>query len=286
MNASFKKICYDNHPAYNLHHTTGMNAEMSTIDHLHLGGDHMMFYFLHGSGQVKAEGKTYQFSDGDVVILSATELFHCMVDKDVYHERIVLHINEAFLKEFSSDISGLLDIFKEREPGSGNLIPADAVQSTGLAMVMEEMLKLAQRNGTYRDVMIICQIVKALSLLEGIGGHVAGGRELTENPLVDKVIGYINRNYHKDITMESMAEEFNISSSYMSHLFKEHTGLPLWKYVILRRIQQFNLLTEQGWSIEAACYKVGFKNYSNFFRLYRKYMGMSPAQFRRNKGAL
>lgn len=284
MNASFKKICYDNHPAYNLNHTTGMNAEMSTIDHLHLGGDHMIFYFLHGSGQVKAEGKTYHFSDGDVVILGATELFHCMVDKDVYHERIVLHINEAFLKEFSSDVSGLLDIFKEREPGSGNLIPADVARSTGLAAAMEEMLNLAQRNEKYRDVMIICQIVKALFLLEGIGGHAAGGGELTENPLVNKVIAYINESYHKDITMESMAEEFNISSSYLSHLFKEHTGIPLWKYVTLRRIQQFNLLIEQGWSSEAACYKVGFNNYSNFFRLYRKYMGMSPAQFRRNKG--
>ena len=57
--------------------------------------------------------------------------------------------------------------------------------------------------------------------------------------------------------------------------------MPLWTYVILRRIQRFNELLQQGCAAEEASRRVGFQNYSNFFRLYKKYERMTPAEYKK-----
>ena len=54
-----------------------------------------------------------------------------------------------------------------------------------------------------------------------------------------------------------------------------------WNYVILRRLQRANDWMCQGYSAEEACYRVGFDNYANFFRLYKKHTGISPSQFKK-----
>jgi len=72
-----------------------------------------------------------------------------------------------------------------------------------------------------------------------------------------------------------------MNSSYLSHLFKDRVGMSLWNYVILRRLHRFNDLLQNGCSIEQACYEVGFQNYANFFRLYKKHMGLTPTQYKK-----
>ena len=51
--------------------------------------------------------------------------------------------------------------------------------------------------------------------------------------------------------------------------------------MVYRRIQVFNTMLLQGGTAEENCYKVGFQNYSNFYRLYKKHMGISPSQLKK-----
>ena len=57
-------------------------------------------------------------------------------------------------------------------------------------------------------------------------------------------------------------------------------GIPLHDYLVLRRIHLVNDLIHRGDSITDACFAAGFKNYSNFFRLYKKHTGMTPQEFK------
>ncbi|MBO5069336.1 MAG: helix-turn-helix transcriptional regulator [Roseburia sp.] len=56
----------------------------------------------------------------------------------------------------------------------------------------------------------------------------------------------------------------------------------MWEYLIRRRLVAFNQLVSQNYSLEQASYQVGFHNYPNFYRLYKKYMGFTPAQYKQN----
>ena len=107
------------------------------------------------------------------------------------------------------------------------------------------------------------------------------GENVTENPLIMRVISYIEENYASVTSCKQIAEYFFISQDRLSHLCKECVGLSLWGYVILARIQRFNDLLEQGLPIEKAAYTVGFRSYTNLHRLYKKHMKISPMEYQR-----
>jgi AraC-like DNA-binding protein len=55
-------------------------------------------------------------------------------------------------------------------------------------------------------------------------------------------------------------------------------------YLALRRIHLVNDLIRRGDPITEACFTAGFKNYSNFFRLYKKHTGLTPQEFKNSIG--
>ena len=92
MNSNYTKTLYDYLHGFSLHHTAGPEAGASTLDYLHCNIRNMLIWFIRGTGSIKVEGKHYEIREGDIVLLSPHELYHCTVNSDVYHERIVLYI--------------------------------------------------------------------------------------------------------------------------------------------------------------------------------------------------
>ena len=69
-----------------------------------------------------------------------------------------------------------------------------------------------------------------------------------------------------------------MSREYLCKLFKEGTGFTVNKYISYKRIvlvREYNL---KGMSLAVACEKVGFNDYSAFYRAYHKIMNESPSQ--------
>ena len=102
-----------------------------------------------------------------------------------------------------------------------------------------------------------------------------------DNKIVNNVIAYINQNFQYEISLEEIAKEFYVDKFYISRLFKEYVGVTVWNYVIFRRISAFNDLIRVNTPIEEAYLRVGFLNYSNFFRLYKKHMNMTPSEYKK-----
>lgn len=280
MYTTYKKTLYENRPGYSLNYTVGLAAGDSTLDHPHLCPDYMLFYFIHGSGTIKIEGKHYDIHPGDVFLTNPSELFHCTVNHGEYHQRMVLHINGQFLKTLPCDNSPLFSVFDDRDKGVGNCIPAAVVSAHGLDRQLLQILQLVQNPDPTNDILAICSIAALLAQLNRLPGHKAA-EKVPESSLPEQILLYLNEHFSEKISVSSVAEVFNINQSHLLHLFKEHTGMSLWNYVILRRLHLFNELLRQEHSMEEACYRVGFQNYSNFFRLYKKYMGITPMQFKK-----
>lgn len=285
MEQNFKKVFYNNRPGYSLTHTCGHSAGGSTLNHPHFCPDYMLFYFIHGTGNIKIEGKHYEFHPGDLIITNPSELFHCTIDPNVYHERIVLHISDSFLSNFPYDPKPLFRIFQDRSKGIGNQIPANIVKSNQLDFLFTQILQLLQNNTPETDIEAICKIGILLSTLNRFTKHppVPNTAMQQSDPIIEQVLDYLNAHFTEQISIATVADVFNINESYLSHLFKEHTGMSLWNYVILRRLHKFNSQIKNDLSVEEACYRVGFQNYSNFFRLYKKYMGISPLAYKKQK---
>lgn len=273
----YQKNSYSHSAGFVLHHTIGLGANESTLDYPHTTIHPMLIYFLHGVGTIKIEGNRYDLSEGDAVLLNPGELFHCTVDDEVYHERIVLYFHEAFFQRLPIDTTGLFDPFYNRKKGFGNRISASTLKSSNLSANLIQLLKLVKKHDTSSNLQCFSIVLQSLvSLNQSIPET-----QMNAESHIDSVLAYINAHVAESISIGQIAAEFGMNQSYLSHLFKDRVGMSLWNYVILRRLHRFNDLLQKGRAIEQSCYEVGFQNYSNFFRLYKKHMGITPMQYKK-----
>lgn len=279
MEKHYQKEYYNDLPGFSMRHTVGPNAVDSTTGHLHLNANRMLLYFIQGSGNLVVEDKAHRIQAGDVIITDSTELFHCSIDPGIYHERISFHIDPQFWQKFPCDTDSLFRIFTARRKGEGNLIPANTVESSGLGAALKALFELIQQDSSNRDMLAMSKLIQLLTLLDGLRSTV--DTPPPKESLLHQVLQYLNEHCTEDISVAQVAAVFHLTPSYLAHWFKNCTGLSPWNYVILRRLKRANDLISQGHSAEEACYRVGFDNYANFFRLYKKHTGISPSQFKK-----
>ncbi len=101
--------------------------------------------------------------------------------------------------------------------------------------------------------------------------------------IISKVFEYINRNFNKDITLESVANEVGLSSQYLSKIFKEKCGINFIDYITTKRLEfAENLLKNGVLNIKQVSKMSGYEDSNYFCRIFKKSTGLSPRQFRTN----
>ena len=113
----------------------------------------------------------------------------------------------------------------------------------------------------------------------------------TENDKTVSVIWKIQRqleqNYGEKFTLASLAAEHHISASYLSHLFKRITGYTIIQYLTMCRLSVARkLLSETDLSITEVVYATGFSDCSNFSRLFKREIGCSPMDYKKQEKEL
>ncbi|WP_158301911.1 helix-turn-helix domain-containing protein [Paenibacillus mesophilus] len=100
--------------------------------------------------------------------------------------------------------------------------------------------------------------------------------------IVIRMIDYIDANYMNDLYLEQVASEMNLSAKYISKLFKESTGTNLTEYISIKRIAEAKkLLMSTAMKNDEIAEKVGIVSRSTFFRLFKKYEGITPQDYRK-----
>lgn len=101
------------------------------------------------------------------------------------------------------------------------------------------------------------------------------------NELAEKMKQYIEENYQKNMSLDSIGRHFCITVDYVSHVFKDYYGISPIKYLINVRIRTAKwLLMNTMDSVNEISYKVGYENQAYFSTLFRKEVGVSPVNFR------
>ncbi|MCD7885201.1 MAG: helix-turn-helix domain-containing protein [Lachnospiraceae bacterium] len=97
------------------------------------------------------------------------------------------------------------------------------------------------------------------------------------------LINYIAKNYSQNLTLNSIAAEFNLSVPYLSAFFKEHIGVTFTEYYnILRLNHAVNDMLSLDDSIDTIAHNNGFTDTRTFVRLFRQKYGMLPSVYRKS----
>jgi len=114
--------------------------------------------------------------------------------------------------------------------------------------------------------------------------YVTENKLSQQSHILDKIRHYLDENYSKDISLDTVAEVVNLSTSYLSFIFKEISGKNFVDYVNEFRIEKAKkLLDETSLNIAQIAEKVGYNSANNFSKVFKKYVGISPGQYRKIK---
>lgn len=227
------------------------------------------------------EGEISFFIDGNEVKLEKEDMI--LIPPSVQHaencgkeeyDRIVLWINPWYLNRISSRKTNLSQCFASAEK-RGYLLREEPTMRKKIIALLFELLYETHEKEFGHDIMcdslvqrILIQLNRHLSLDAKKGGMN-----------IQEVVRYINQHYTEEITLNFLANKFFISKFYLSRSFEAATGKSVYQYILQKRMimaRQLLVYGEKPMDIYQVC---GFKQYSNFYRAFKKYYDMSPSMF-------
>lgn len=148
-----------------------------------------------------------------------------------------------------------------------------------LPNIEEAVQKIDTLDELYESVMAI------LSTLEQKLAEVRNQRR--NNVLVSQVRDYLKQHYQDpDLSLNGVSDEFNLSSRYLSRIFKEELGENFIDFIVkLRMSHARHLLLETDLSVQEISEQVGYIHAMSFIRIFKKINGSTPGVYRKNKGA-
>lgn len=90
------------------------------------------------------------------------------------------------------------------------------------------------------------------------------------------VVEYIDANIARNISLDDLAACISVSKSSICHIFKDNMQVSPKQYILQKRMALANSLIRSGISPTVVAIQVGYDNYSNFYRMYRKYFDEAP----------
>lgn len=252
------------------------NNKQSHLPHVH---DNMLelFYVCGGEGQYMVDNRLHPIRKGDIVICNAG----------------VLHGEEPTLvRQIASYSVALTGVQLDGMP-LNCLIDRHTcpVISCGqLDEQVEQIMRLLYLLSadivhlrTVCDNLAYTMVLLTQALVGSRARQQIAARVETPSVLAHRVRQYLDAHYAENLTLHMVADRLHMNAYYLAHIFSEEFGTPPMQYVTKRRIGEAqNLLIHETLPVADIAEHLGYTSVCHFNAMFKKYVGMSPGQYRRS----
>lgn len=234
--------------------------------------------FLSGQVTYTVEGKAYFLTPGDLLLIPHHHIHQPDIGGATY-ERYILWLSPEFL-----GANGLEPCFIRVQQSGFHLIRLGEERTRQLLHCLDQMeqaRKDSQAFGAPLLAKTYC-LQFLIGLNRGSQGNLAAlDREVyRSDPKIEEILAYINDHLPLPMTVQSLAERFYLSPSWLMHRFKEVTGCTLHQYILQKRLILAASLIRDGVPVLKASGQSGFSDYSTFLRAFRTAYHVAPRDLR------
>lgn len=163
----------------------------------------------------------------------------------------------------------------------GYLVRAAVEDSPLMEPLLERHMKWIEQIVETKDFDDLCNVL--MEALDDFMKSIFLQGVNPVSPAVSKALDYIAANYTEAISLEDVAEAAGLSTFRIAHLLKESTGKTALQNIHYLRVQEARRLLETSdLSCTDIAYETGFGDQSYFIKQFRKWMGITPAKYRKS----
>ena len=233
--------------------------------------DYQLYYVASGKVHFYFDGKEKIVTKGNMVLFRPGE-------SQIYN--IYAHDKpETYWVHFTgNEVEDMLNRY-ELPKGKSLFFTGSSFDYQWIFGQMIRELQLMRKN--YEDLLILN--LKNLFLM--INRYLSEGKNAGFQTMdeIEKAVHYFNKNYNKNIVIEDYAEQHLMSPCWFIQNFKRLTKTTPMQYIVSLRITNaMNLFENKDYNVSQIASAVGYDNALYFSRIFKKYTGMSPSEYKKS----
>ncbi|MDR1148089.1 MAG: AraC family transcriptional regulator [Spirochaetaceae bacterium] len=234
----------------------------------HCHAEYELYYFIQGNIERHIEGRWYIMTPESLMLIPANHVHGVSIKTTAMHKRISIHFPPELLDEAERAL--LLEVFH-----SPQLYYSD-LSATRMDFLFQSVMDCKNMDKGLQNAALKHRIISLLTYIFQIYSknlpHASPRDERIQG-----VLRYLNNNLCKPVSLDQLSREFYISKNHLNLIFRRETGTTINQYIRMKRLTQARQEIRNGYTAEEAAYKVGFNDYSNFYRAYKTFFGLMPS---------
>lgn len=234
-------------------------------------------------GTYEIGGRQYKFSENEIIIMPGG-IAHRVSGIDKPGQLYNLSFELKFVWDSSLFHMKYPSMFRDiAKKHNYTLTKSDPAYFEIISLLEKIKAEFSQRKSGFEQMVRIYTMTILLELYRNYCGDTAKGEIDFQNAeYIIKSVDYINQHFSEDLTLADLAAESMLSKNYYGSLFKALNGITPWEYLNSKRIEAAILLiqTDAHSSMLDIARTCGFNNTANFNRIFKKYTGFNPSDYR------
>lgn len=279
LRAEFTKRQYMLSKDFEIYYYSDKNLPQGKI---HMHHYHEFYFFLEGEVSIRIEEQMRPLKPGDIVLIPPKVSHQAVIHHSGKpYRRFVLWISEEYCEQLRELSEDYLYFIRHVSDTGDYIIHNDVIAFNTVQAKVFQLLEEIQGQRFGRDVRIALGINGLIMHLNRImyeQRHLKYPEE--GHHLYRNLIYYIEDHLEEELTLDAIANEFFVSKYHISHIFKENMGVSLHQYIMKKRLYACKEVLLGNVNISEAYQSFGFRDYSSFYRAFKKEFGISPKEFK------
>ncbi len=259
-------------------------SDTCSVD-IHLHDACELFMALTSDIRYYIEGTYYDMNPGDIILTNAKEVHRPTMTEDHPYDRMYIMFRPELFQPLLPHNLALFSMFLDRQKGRQNLIRSDHPLYPRAKLLFERTVNLNDATTVKERFEQQLLAMELFITLDTMHKHQYEATQPIEpdTPIdqrIEKILHDISQHFNKPYDLNALASRHFMDRYYMCHLFKTHTGFSIMEYIQSKRIRYAKeLLLQNTLNMSEISQRVGYDDYSNFYKTFRKLTGVSPKTY-------